>query len=378
VRGGESGTKIDTLAGGSNTAAIEDVEYIQKKLFAALKIPRAYLGYDEEVGAKATLAQEDIRFSRTIQRIQKTVISELNKIAMIHLFSHGYEGEDLIDFDLGLSNPSSIAQQQKLELIRAKFEIAGTAPENLVNRNWIRKNVLALTDDEIRMIEDGLIEDKMVDLRVEGASLEEGGDEEGGDEEGGGEEGGEEGGGDEGGGLFAGDVLGGSLLTALSETDDAPDAGDTDEDDDEVSYLSMDDEDAPAKAQNQIRNAFNEPLKKSRKVTAGPASTHMPDFVKMTSVGKSGRKQDSLRKPFDDDFLRNPFSESSLPRNPDIEHYLDKKISQLPIMTKEMEGTLNKLRNSIGISKVSVLTESPDDDIVEIDFKDLGEPQDHE
>ena len=138
VRGGESGTKIDTLAGGQNTAAIEDVEYIQKKLFAALKIPKAYLGYDEEVGSKATLAQEDIRFSRSIQRIQKTIIAELNKMAMIHLYSHGYEGEDLLDFTLKLSNPSSIAQQQKLELIRSKFEIAGTAPEGVVSRKWIR------------------------------------------------------------------------------------------------------------------------------------------------------------------------------------------------------------------------------------------------
>ena len=114
VRGGESGTRIDTLAGGQNTAAIEDVQYIQKKLFAALKVPKAYLGYDEEIGAKATLAQEDIRFSRTIQRIQKTIISELNKLAMVHLYCHGYDGEDLADFELRLSNPSSIAQQQKL------------------------------------------------------------------------------------------------------------------------------------------------------------------------------------------------------------------------------------------------------------------------
>jgi hypothetical protein len=103
VRGGETGTKIDSLAGGSNAAAIEDVQYIQKKLFAALKIPKAYLGYDEEIGAKATLAQEDIRFSRTIARIQKVIISELNKMAMIHLYSHGYEGEDLLDFTLKLS-----------------------------------------------------------------------------------------------------------------------------------------------------------------------------------------------------------------------------------------------------------------------------------
>ena len=92
VRGGDSGTKIESLAGGQNTAAIEDVEYIQKKMFAALKIPKAYLGYDEDIGAKATLAQEDIRFSRTIARIQKTVISELNKLAMIHLYAHGFSG----------------------------------------------------------------------------------------------------------------------------------------------------------------------------------------------------------------------------------------------------------------------------------------------
>ena len=74
VRGGDSGTRIDSLAGGQNTSAIEDVQYIQKKLFAALKIPKAYLGYDEEVGSKATLAQEDIRFSRSIARIQLSLI----------------------------------------------------------------------------------------------------------------------------------------------------------------------------------------------------------------------------------------------------------------------------------------------------------------
>ena len=167
VRGGDSGTRIDTLAGGQNTAAIEDVEYIQKKLFAALKIPRAYLGYDEEVGSKATLAQEDIRFSRTIQRIQKTVISELNKLAMIHLFSHGYEGEDLLDFELKLSNPSSIAQQQKLELIRTKFDIAGSAPDGLLDKEWVRKNVMGLRLEEIEAIEEGRIADKLRDLEVE-------------------------------------------------------------------------------------------------------------------------------------------------------------------------------------------------------------------
>jgi len=171
VRGGDTGTKIDTLAGGNNTAAIEDVEYIQKKLFAALKIPKAYLGYDEDIGAKATLAQEDIRFSRTIQRIQKTIVSELTKIAIIHLYSHGYEDEDLLNFELKLSNPSSIAQQQKLELIKMKFDIASQAPESLVDREWIRKNILDLNNDEINRILLGRKADKLEDLKIEKVEL---------------------------------------------------------------------------------------------------------------------------------------------------------------------------------------------------------------
>ena len=198
VRGGDSGTRIDSLAGGSNTTAIEDVEYIQKKLFAALKVPKAYLGYDEDIGSKATLAQEDIRFSRTIQRIQKTILSELNKLAMIHLYCHGYTGEDLLDFELRLSNPSSIAQQQKLELIRTKFEIAAQAPEGVVDRTWIRTHILDLSKDEIESVVSNRKEDKLEDLELEAVRLPEV------------EEAAEEGGG-EGGDLFGGGAAGGDI-----------------------------------------------------------------------------------------------------------------------------------------------------------------------
>ena len=173
VRGGESGTKIDTLAGGANATAIEDVEYIQKKLFAALKIPKAYLGYDEGLGAKATLSQEDIRFSRTIARIQRTIVAELNKIAIIHLFCNGLEGEDLLDFVLQLSNPSTVAQQQKLELYRSRFEIAGSAAqvEGLVDRTWIRKNIFNMTKEDMKLILAGRIDDKEKDLEVEAVQM---------------------------------------------------------------------------------------------------------------------------------------------------------------------------------------------------------------
>jgi hypothetical protein len=346
VRGGESGTKIDTLAGGTNTSAIEDVEYIQKKLFAALKIPRAYLGYDEDVGAKATLAQEDIRFSRTIQRIQKTIVSELNKIAMIHLFCHGYEGEELADFELHLSNPSTIAQQQKLELVRSRFEIAGTAPEGAVNRAWIQKNVLGLTDEEIEEVLKGRIQDKIDDTEVENAGTAESPEGGGGGEEVGGAE-------EVGGDLFAADQPEGTLLTALSpEEEDEDDEGDIEEEDALLS-LSIDDDDAPIKAQNAIFNAFGGPIKKKRTVRNGPASTHMPDFLKMTSVGRAGRKQDTLNKPFDDDFIKSPFGEGA----PDV------TVTSPPRLTFDLVKTLGRMSSKIGISKQGLLSEADADEI---------------
>lgn len=339
VRGGESGTRIDTLAGGQNTAAIEDVQYIQKKLFAALKVPKAYLGYDEEIGAKATLAQEDIRFSRTIQRIQKTIISELNKLAMVHLYCHGYDGEDLADFSLRLSNPSSVAQQQKLELIRSRFEIAGTAPEGSVNRGWIQKNVLGLTDDEINDVKQGRIEDKLEDLTVEAQKPPEDGPADAGGDDAGDDDAGDDAGGED---LFSGDSKEGGLLTAYPP-DQNSEKEDEDEDSEEIQKLSIDDVDAPIKAQNHINNVFGKKINKSRKVTVGPETTHMPDFVKMTSTGKSGRKQDSLNKPFDEDFLSDPFSESTT--------------FSPPRLTTDLVKTLGRMTNKIGIDRRTVLSE---------------------
>ena len=346
VRGGESGTRIDTLAGGQNTAAIEDVQYIQKKLFAALKVPKAYLGYDEEIGAKATLAQEDIRFSRTIQRIQKTIISELNKLAMVHLYCHGYDAEDLSDFDLRLSNPSSVAQQQKLELIRARFEIAGSAPEGSVNRAWIQKNVLGLTDEEIANVKEGRLEDKIEDLAVEAQKAPEApeadspsedtpADTGGGDEEAG----------DAGEDLFSSDDKGDNLLIAYPAKESSDEEDEDEDDDDIISNLSIEDIDAPVKVDSHIKNVFGKKLKKSRKVTNGPASTHMPDFAKMTSTGRAGRPQDTMNKPYDNDFLLDPFGESTTTFSP-------------PRLTQDLVKTLGHMSNKIGINKQTLLSES--------------------
>ena len=339
VRGGESGTRIDTLAGGQNAAAIEDVQYIQKKLFAALKIPRAYLGYDEDVGAKATLAQEDIRFSRSIQRIQKTIVAELNKIAMIHLYCHGFDGEELADFSLRLTNPSSIAQQQKLELIRSQFEIAGAAPEGVVDRTWIRRNILGLTTEDIDGIKEGRIADKVEDSEVEAGAAAGAADA--------GAAGG--GGGEEAGGLFSGDKPEGDLLVADPGTGKTEE--DTfEEDEDYFLDLSMDDESAPEKIEKRL-NAFGTPIKADRKVRNGSSSTHIPDFAKMVSVGKSGRGQDSLNKPFDSDFLLGALPE-------------DHRQVERPRLTDDIQKMMSSMSNMINIPKKTLLSEMLEEDTI--------------
>lgn len=155
IRGPDDKTKIDTLPGGQNATAVDDVEYLQKQMFASLKIPKAFLNYSEEMASKATLAMMDVKFSRIVSSIQKVILAEMNKLALIHLFAHGFEGKDLINFTLKLSNPSTIAQQQKLELIKTKLDIANSQydkEKGLVSKKFLQKHVLEFSEDEIETI----------------------------------------------------------------------------------------------------------------------------------------------------------------------------------------------------------------------------------
>ena len=168
VRGGDSGTEIDTLPGLSNNDAIEDIQYLRNKMMAALKVPKAFLGYDEQIGSKATLAAEDVRFARTIERLQKVVCAELEKIAIVHLYTQGFEDAELIDFDLELTNPSMIHQQEKLELLTQQQEIANNLMENkLFSRKWIYENIFELDDNMKAEVYDGIIEDTKQKFRLD-------------------------------------------------------------------------------------------------------------------------------------------------------------------------------------------------------------------
>ena len=149
IRGGES-SKIDTLSGGQFTGDIDDVKYLRDKMFSALKIPASYLSNSDEGAAedKNTLAQKDVRFARTIQRLQRVVVSELEKIGIVHLYTLGFRGDDLVSFRLLLNNPSKIAELQELEHWKTKFDIAGGATENFFSRRWIAQNIFNLSEEE--------------------------------------------------------------------------------------------------------------------------------------------------------------------------------------------------------------------------------------
>ena len=165
VRGGQSGTEIDTLQG-MEFGGIDDIEYLKNRMMAALKVPKAFIGYDEGVEGKATLAQEDIRFARSVERIQKIILSELTKIAVVHLYSQGYENEDLVNFELNLTNPSIIYEQEKANLWSEKVSLVSDMKDlKMVSQEWMYKNIFNMSDDEWKLEQAKVVSDLKLGFR---------------------------------------------------------------------------------------------------------------------------------------------------------------------------------------------------------------------
>lgn len=170
TRGGQS-TKIESLPGGQFTGAIDDVEYLRDKLFSAIKVPRSYLARGKDsTEDKTTLAQKDIRFARTIQRLQRAILEQLEKIAIVHLYTLGYKGSDLLSFDLSLNNPSKIAELQELEQWKLKFEVAGAATEGYFSKRWVAINLFNISEDEFKRNQEEIFYDKKVAAMLEQAA----------------------------------------------------------------------------------------------------------------------------------------------------------------------------------------------------------------
>jgi hypothetical protein len=155
VRDPATPSPIETLPGAQNLSEIADIEYIQKKLLTALRVPKAFLGFEEVVGDGKNLSLQDIRFARTINRIQKCMLAELNKIAIIHLFLLGFEDE-ISNFTLGLSNPSTQSDLLKIDVWKEKillYKDLVADPGNGIqatSSTWAKKHIFNFSDDEIR------------------------------------------------------------------------------------------------------------------------------------------------------------------------------------------------------------------------------------
>ena len=166
VRGNDSATRIETTKG-LDYDGTGDIEYLKNKMMAALKIPKPYLGYEEGVEGKSTLASMDVRFARTVERVQRIVESELTKIALVHLYSQGFDDEQLVDFSLELTTPSIIYEQEKVELFTAKTSVAGDMiDKGLFSKDWVYENVFGLSPDEYGDEKDQQIEDSFHKFRI--------------------------------------------------------------------------------------------------------------------------------------------------------------------------------------------------------------------
>lgn len=362
TRGESTGTRIDTLQAGANTGNIEDVEYLRKKLIGSLKVPRAYLGYEEGLGSRSSLAAEDIRFSRTVSMIQRTVISELNKIAMVHLYASGFRDDDLINFSLHLSNPSTIAQQQKLELYRTRFEIAGTVPENFLSKKFVYRNILNMTEEEILNVKREILEEARENEAVEAAGLGAGG---------GGEEGVEPGAEPEAGG---GEAAAGEELETAGHFEREGDILDEDDDDGEERLF------APPDVRNQKSVKLAPGIKKYLKNRRRTLARKGDPF--------SYREKDK-RNGLDDPYDKSSLNEQLLFEE-DLELIKNEvPTEKIPTITMQPACGINDLRefqkmeerfriNSGGNIPVSnLLTEKadihPDDEVIELESIDDAE-----
>jgi len=161
VRGNDASTRIENTPG-LNYDGIQDVEYLKSKMLAALKIPKPFLNYDENVEGKATISAMDIRFARTIEKIQRILVSELTKIALVHLYAQGFRDEQLIDFELQLTPSSIVFEQEKIELYKSKVELANSIMDKkILSTDFIYKNVFNLSPDEALEEKEQALEDAM-------------------------------------------------------------------------------------------------------------------------------------------------------------------------------------------------------------------------
>ena len=277
MRGGV-GSEITSLPGAKSLDDIEDVKYLRDKLFAAIKIPQSYLtNLEGGTEDKTTLAQKDIRFARTIHRLQRSLVSELEKMAIVHLYTLGFRGQDLLGFKITLNNPSRLAELQQLEYMKTKFETATSVPEGTFSKRWVAANILGMSDSEFLRNQRETFYDRkyqqslesIVDEDAEAEAL----------------------GGDLGGGDLGGGDLGGDLGLGDDEIDLGGDEGGEDAEEDVLLSTPGRREDNPTRHEGAAYKKVDVDKRKgsSQRHSQGPMKRELKRMVRGPEAGTTSR-----------------------------------------------------------------------------------------
>lgn len=155
TRDDNASSPIETLQGAQNLTAMDDIKFVQNKVLTALRVPKSFLNFEESTGDGKNLSLLDVRFTRTVNRIQQALLMELNKIAVIHLYLNGFQDE-LNNFTLTMNNPSSQAEMLELENLAKKITTAKDAVSDpggglpLTSMMWAWKHIFKWSDKEIK------------------------------------------------------------------------------------------------------------------------------------------------------------------------------------------------------------------------------------
>ena len=157
VRDPNAPNPIETLQGANNQTAMDDINYMQNKIFAAIRVPKQFINFQDAQGKGQNLSLADIRFARMIMGVQQFVLAELNKVAMVHLYLLGFK-EDLTNFSLSMNIPTAQIESLELDALHKRFELAGSALSDpgigmpIVSLHWVLTNIMKLSDSEIKDI----------------------------------------------------------------------------------------------------------------------------------------------------------------------------------------------------------------------------------
>lgn len=145
---GQESTRVEVL-GSPTWQHMDDIEYFRDKLFAAIKIPKAYLAQDQNT-ARAVLSSEDVRFARSVLRIQREIRKGYAQVARVHLAALGIDPYET-DFDINMTVPSSVFELAQLEVRNARADL-GQRMRDFVSLKWMLSHIFGLDDKEIEEV----------------------------------------------------------------------------------------------------------------------------------------------------------------------------------------------------------------------------------